>query len=217
MKPVTINQLGDWYQEFPSFWESPGTNNIVKAISSEYQRYKVYPEPQNIFKAFELCQYKDIKAVILGMDPYNDGNATGLAFGVNTPKINPSLRKIKDAIETEVYDGLLLEYDYSLEYLARQGVLLLNSALTVKHGIPGSHMHIWQGFIKSILVFISIHKEDVQWFLWGKNAQEYKPYIYNDTIKMNIFEAEHPAYAARQGRPWITNNQFKNTKHIIQW
>ena len=156
MKPVTINQLGDWYQEFPSFWESPGTNNIVKAISSEYQRYKVYPEPQNIFKAFELCQYKDIKAVILGMDPYNDGNATGLAFGVNTPKINPSLRKIKDAIETEVYDGLLLEYDYSLEYLARQGVLLLNSALTVKDGIPGSHMHIWQGFIKSILVFISI-------------------------------------------------------------
>jgi uracil-DNA glycosylase len=216
MKPETINQLGDWYQEFPSFWESPGTNNIVKAISSEYQRYKIYPEPSNIFKAFELCQYKDLKAVIIGMDPYNDGNATGLSFGVNSLKINPSLRKIKDAIETEVYNNLLLEYDYSLEYLARQGVLLLNSALTVKHGEAGSHSKIWADFTKSLIVQISVHREEVLWFLWGSHAKEFKQYIY-PSPETPIFEAEHPAYAARQGKPWNSNNQFINTNHIIKW
>ena len=60
MKPTTITQLGDWYQEFPKFWESPGVNDIIKYISKEYQLHKVYPEPSNIFRAFELCQYKDL-------------------------------------------------------------------------------------------------------------------------------------------------------------
>jgi|694.fasta_scaffold70622_7 uracil-DNA glycosylase len=216
MKPTTITQLGDWYQEFPKFWESPGVNDIIKYISKEYQLHKVYPEPSNIFKAFELCQYKDLKAVIIGMDPYNNGNATGLAFGVNTISINPSLVKIKQAIEREVYNNLLLEFDYSLEYLAKQGVLLLNSALTVRHGLAGSHSKIWADFTKSLLVQISVHREDVLWFLWGSHAKEFKQYIY-PSPETPIFEAEHPAYAARQGKPWNSNNQFINTNHIIKW
>jgi len=213
MKDSTKQQLGDWYTMYPNLWDSDMVEKVTKQISAEYHSKIVYPEPKNIFKAFELCQFSNVKAVILGMDPYNDGNAIGLSFGVKAANINPSLRKIKEAIEDECYDGLLLEYDYSLEYLARQGVLLLNTALTVRKGEAGSHMQIWHEFTKNFMMQLSVIKP-VTWFLWGRNAQEMEQHIYSDNP---IFKAEHPSYAARNGRKWITNNQFKETKHIIKW
>lgn len=213
MKESTKKQLGDWYSEFKPFWESPGMNEIIQQITQEYKNYKIYPEPQNIFKAFELCPFKSLKAVILGMDPYNDGQALGLAFGVNSLKINPSLRKIHEAIERECYNGLLVEFDYTLEYLAKQGVLLLNTALTVREKQPGSHMKIWEPFTQGLLALISC-KKDLIWFLWGKHAQKMRDFIYGEP---EIYFAEHPSYAARLGRPWETNGQFYKTNHIIKW
>lgn len=213
MKESTKLQLGDWYTEFKPFWNSPGMNEIIQEITKEYQTKTVYPEPKNIFKAFELCPFSSLKAVILGMDPYNDGQALGLAFGVNSTKINPSLKKIHEAIEQECYNGLLVEFDYTLEYLARQGVLLLNTALTVRKGEPGSHMKIWEPFTQGLLALISC-KKDVIWFLWGKHAEKMKDCIYG-TPEMYI--TEHPSYAARHGRPWLTNGQFYKTQDIIKW
>lgn len=215
MRKETVEQLGDWYQRFPKLWKSSGVNQIVKTISVEYQKYVIYPEPKQIFRAFELCQYNDIKGVILGMDPYSNGSATGLAFGVKSELyINPSLVKIREAIEKEIHNGLCLDFDYSLEYLANQGVLLLNSFLTVRRRSPGSHRTVWSDFTKGFLTQLSIVKPDLLWFLWGRDAQSFKQYIYPTP---NIYEAEHPAYAARNSRPWITNNQFEKTKHIINW
>lgn len=213
MKDSTKQQLGDWYTTYPNFWESELVEQVIKQISSEYHTKRVYPEPNKIFRAFELCQFRNIKAVILGMDPYNDGNAIGLAFGVGGHSVNPSLRKIREAIEDECYDGMLLEFDYTLEHLAKQGVLLLNTALTVRHGEAGSHMEIWSAFTKRFIEQLSVIKP-VTWFLWGKNAEAMKQYIYTDNP---VYIAEHPSYAARNGRKWITNNQFKQTKHIIKW
>lgn len=213
MKETTKQQLGDWYTTFENFWNSKTTEQVINNISQEYKNYKVYPEPLNIFKAFELTQFKDLKAVILGMDPYNDGAALGLSFGVKGIKINPSLRKIHESIEKECYNGMLLEFDYTLEYLAKQGVLLLNTALTVREKEAGSHMKIWEPFTQSLLPLIS-QKKDIVWFLWGKHAESMKQFIYGSPA---MYVSEHPSYAARLGREWKTNEQFYKTQDIIKW
>src|SRR5690349_17413659 len=146
MNDYNKNLIGDWYNTLgEKFWESEGLTKLGSLLSVEYQKYKCYPEPQNIFLAFNKCQYKDLKFLIIGQDVYPGGEGTGICFGIDhnkTIKIPPSLEKIYKAVEKECYDGFLVEFDYSLEYLCRQGGLLLNSSLTVRKGIPGSHNYI---------------------------------------------------------------------------
>lgn len=145
----------------------------------------IYPEIYRVFRALYMTGPEDVRVVILGMDPYTDGNAVGLCFSVPTGgRINPSLRNIYKELENEGYSK---ERNGSLVHWAKQGCLLLNTALTVEKGNTGSHIELWSKFTEMLLGYIN-EKKDVIWLLMGKNAIEYK----ND-VKRTIIMSSHPS------------------------
>lgn len=174
-------------------------NNVVAKLPALYKNKIVYPEYKSIFRAFKLCPYKELKVVILGMDPYNDGAATGLAFGnrQDTKKLSPSLQVIKNCLEDRDPDSNR-PFDVTLESWAKQGVLLLNSSLTVAARNPGSHSMIWRKFIASFLKGLGEWQTGIVYVLMGEQAKTFKPYIgkFND-----IIECRHPSFYARTNTP----------------
>lgn len=163
---------------------------------------KLCPSPKNIFKAFRICPYKNLNTVILSMDPYpQEGVATGIAFGNSseTPEnqLSPSLNVIKEAVINYEVPHSNIEFDNSLESWARQGVLMLNSALTCEVGRVGAHLSIWRPFIQKLMKNISNSDSNLVFVLFGRQAQEFSPFI-NDKVHYVIKEF-HPAYYARKG------------------
>lgn len=160
------------------------------------------PSPKDIFKAFRVCPYKQLHTVILSMDPYpQKGVATGIAFGnsTDTPedKLSPSLKIIKEsAINYELLHNPI-EFDNSLESWAKQGVLMLNSALTCEVGKVGWHIDIWRPFMQKLVKNISDSDYNIVFVLFGRRAQELRPFI-NDKVH-HVIEEFHPAYYARKG------------------
>ena len=150
------------------------------------------PKRENIFRAFEITNFSDLKIVILGQDPYHGGNqANGLAFAVNeNNKTPPSLRNIFKEIKNDLNIDPLTSKD--LESWASQGVLLLNSSLSVKLGIANSHSKLgWELFTNKILKEISLMKNKVVFVLWGNFAKKKEFLI--DTKKHLILKAPHPS------------------------
>ena len=134
-------------------FESPGFKKILGTLREyEKQGKRIYPDKKNHFRAFQMTDPKTIKVVVIGQDPYPDGSATGLAFGnaADKPLLSPSLDIIWQELEEE-YDTLELDFDQTLEEWAQQGVLLLNTALTVEHKRIGSHTELWRPFTKTVL------------------------------------------------------------------
>jgi uracil-DNA glycosylase len=146
---------------------------------------KLFPPTEKIFRAFEFFPPSDLKVVILGQDPYhNEGSATGLAFqdgleGSERP-LRPSLRNIENK----------LGHKMDFEYTAKNGVLWLNTALTVEEGKPNSHKYIWKPFTEALIKEINTI-DGVIWVLWGGNALGYKHLITNETHQFVI--SSHPS------------------------
>lgn len=162
---------------------------------------KLCPEYPSIFRAFELCTYDDCKVVFLGQDPYpQKGVATGVLFGnkLGTVELSSSLEIIKEGcVNYEIPHGPI-EFDITLESWAKQGILMINSALTCEVGRVNSHAMMWRPFISKLLKNLSKHETGIIYVLFGSQAKTFKPYInkdYND-----IIEVEHPAYFARTGQ-----------------
>lgn len=158
------------------------------------------PSIRNVFKAFELCSYRDCKAIFIGQDPYPQrGVATGILFGnsKDTPenKLSPSLDIVKEAaINYEIpHYGVI--FDQTLESWAKQGILMVNSALTCELNKVGSHVMMWRPFMTKFLKSMSENNPGIIYVLFGKQAQTLKPYINQRTN--HIIEVEHPAYFAR--------------------
>lgn len=175
------------------------------------------PSLPNVFKAFRLCSYKDCRVVFIGQDPYpQKGVATGILFG-NSPetpeeKLSPSLKVIKESVINFEIPHNIVTFDNSLESWAKQGVLMLNSALTCEMNRIGSHVNQWRPFIGSFLRNLSKHNSGLVYVLFGKQAQTLKPYInekYND-----IIEVEHPAYLARQNQR-MSSDVFTEVNNIL--
>tara|TARA_B100000482_G_scaffold64415_1_gene45014 strand:- start:420 stop:1097 length:678 start_codon:yes stop_codon:yes gene_type:complete len=161
---------------------------ILNEISNDK---KISPNLNNIFKAFEYCSFSSTKVVIFGQDPYFQKDvANGLAFSVEPNKPLPaSLKNIYKEIESDV--GALSNNDGYLKSWADQGVLLLNSALTVEVGKPGSHSKIgWQDFIFEIVKIIN-KKKNIVFILWGNDAKKYIKYI-DKEINL-ILSSSHPS------------------------
>ena len=145
-------------------------------ITYTRQSKTIYPESQDIFKALKLCPYGQVKVVIIGQDPYYDGTADGLAFsykdGLKFPKGKKSLDIILEEIERDCYDGFNLNKDYQLDYLAKQGVLLLNSILTVFKGKPASHKDLgWENFTDAVIISQIMEPSRKVFMLWGNEAK----------------------------------------------
>jgi len=177
----------------------------------------IYPDSMNYFKSLKLCSYMDTKVLIMGLDPYNLGQADGLSFSVsddNVVKIPPSLKIIFDAIEESIYGGFKVEQDWNLERWARQGVLLLNRYLSVERGLTESHNWIgWHLFTNSIISFLSVKEQPVVFLLFGKKAQEVAKLIKHP--QHLVIQCEHPAVAAYHKRSWKHNECFLETNKFL--
>ncbi|MBL6693374.1 MAG: uracil-DNA glycosylase [Proteobacteria bacterium] len=178
--------------------------SIKKSILSDNKHGKsIFPYPKNYFKAFELCSFKDLKVVILGQDPYHTpGVADGLAFSSGIDSyMPPSLRNIFLEIESDV--GIRNKI-VSLEGWAKQGVLLLNSYLSVQEGEPLSHAKIgWEIFTNKVLIEAS-RKCNVVFMLWGSYARSKKDILKGENL---ILETTHPS-------PLSAHRGFFGCKHF---
>lgn len=161
------------------------------------------PALPNVFRAFKLCPYNKCRVVFIGQDPYpQKGVATGVLFGnsKDTPedKLSPSLQVVKEsAINFEIPHNIIT-FDQTLESWAKQGILMINSALTCEVNKIGSHVNQWRPFVSKLVKNLSYRETGLIYVLFGKQAQTLKPYIderYND-----IIEIEHPAYFARTNK-----------------
>jgi len=188
-----------WQKALESFFETEEFVRLSEFIKQEYRAKTIYPEFVNIFRAFDLTPISQVKVVILGQDPYHGGQANGLAFAVkNRVKIPPSLRNIYKEIEME-FGNDFEETDFgkkrlemNLENWAKQGVLLLNTILTVVHEKPASHRNIgWEKFTDLVIKKISDNQESVVFMLWGNFAKNKKTLI--NSQKHLILEAAHPS------------------------
>lgn len=186
-----------WKAALAEEFEKPYFSSLVRCLHAEKAEGKVvYPPGRMIFKAFELTPVEKVKVVILGQDPYHGpGQAMGLSFsvpdGIPAP---PSLKNIFKEIESDL--GLRMSGRTNLEKWAEQGVLLLNSILTVRGGEAASHSSIgWQQFTDAVIRYISGNLEGVVFLLWGNYARSKKALI--DTSRHHVLEAAHPSPLAR--------------------
>ena len=182
-------------------------------LKSEYQNHKIYPDMYDIFNALKWTAYKDTKVVILGQDPYHEVNqAHGLAFsvkvGVNIP---PSLLNMYKELHNEL--GLYIPNNGYLEKWARQGVMLLNSSLTVREGLANSHRNKgWEIFTSSIIERLNERDDPVIFLLWGNNAKEKNALITNQ--KHYVLTAAHPSPLSAS-RGFFGCGHFKKTNELL--
>lgn len=195
---------------------------LTKCLTITEGRIKIYPNPENLFNAFDKMDLKDIKVVILGQDPYHnkeihDGvkipQAMGLSFSVDKRfKLPSSLKNIfKNLIKYKHIDNMPNNGD--LSSWAKQGVLLLNSALTVQHGHPNSHANTWKPFTDSIIEYISDNCENVVFVLWGSSSLSKLNLIDTDKHKVSI--SSHPS-GLSCNKPMKQYPSFMNTDHFTK-
>lgn len=177
--------------------------NLKKILEQEYGKYTVFPKKSDIFKSLKLTEYEDTRVVILGQDPYHDDNqANGLAFSVNDGiKLPPSLVNIYKEIESEYQ--CKVNRRGNLEYLARQGVLLLNTVLTVRAHNANSHKDMgWEIFTDKIIEKLNEREDPVIFVLWGNNAIKKEKLINKE--RHYVLIAAHPSpLSAYRGFFWL--------------
>ena len=177
----------------------------LNTINKLYKSTPCTPDYNSIFRAFTMTSRRDCNVVILAQDPYpQKGVATGLAFGNNEDgSTSPSLEVLMEASGIE---------DKTLESIAKQGVLLLNSSLTCKVNEPTSHSLIWRPFISKFLKNMSEIETGIIYILMGETAKSFEPYIgkYN-----HILKCSHPAYYART-KTKMPNTVFIKTNQILK-
>ena len=168
---------------------------LMGFVSDEYQinENSIFPSRENIFRAFEACPFEHVKVVILGQDPYpTKGHAHGLCFSIeeDVKPFPKSLVNIFKEIESDLNQPI--PANGSLVRWAKQGVLLLNTVLTVKEGQAGSHMNKgWEQFTDAVIQILSDQKEDIVYLLWGSKAQEKGKNI--DSLKNCVLTSVHPS------------------------
>ncbi len=188
---------------------------LKEEIDKRYETTTVFPEKQNIFKAFSLTKLDNLKVVILGQDPYHGfGQAQGLAF--STPaniKNPPSMQNILKEIQSDLGKKSICE-DGDLTPWAKQGVLLLNTILTVEEAKPKSHHNLgWEVFTDNIIKYISDNCKDTIFILWGSPAISKTKLI--DRKKHHILTAPHPSPLSSY-RGFFGCKHFSQTNNILK-
>lgn len=197
--------------------------NIVKFVNKVYKEKTIFPPKARILSALDITDYNDVKVVILGQDPYHGiGEANGLAFSVNDGvKIPPSLKNIYKELHDDL--GVEIPNTGNLESWAKEGVLLLNSVLTVEKDKPASHKNIgWETFTDSIIKKLNERDKPVVFILWGNFAKSKKELITNP--KHLVLTSSHPSpfsvnYGFFGSKPFSKTNEFLRRNGIkeIDW
>ena len=212
-------EISGWDKLFKSFIFSSEFDDILTKLWSLSQEDKRFTPPlKQVFRAFEECPYDKLQIVIIGQDPYPQlGVADGIAFSCsNTDKLQPSLKYIHDEVNRTLYAGNPISTDLDLKGWANQGVLMLNTALTVEVGKIGSHYDIWKPFTAYLLDGLNNYKSDLVYVYMGKKAEEWSDITSDNNIK---FFLKHPASAAYNGSKWDSNNVFMEIQKykVITW
>lgn len=208
----------DWDIVLDSMFKSDEFNILMDKVKKEYDNYECYPLYNDIFNALKLTSYKDTKILILGQDPYHgQGQAHGLSFSVKeNVKLPPSLQNIFKELYNDI--GITTYNCGNLTPWTKEGVLLLNSILTVRKDKPASHKNIgWEYFTDYIIQKLNQKETPVVFILWGNYAREKKKYINNN--KHLIIESVHPSpFSARNGffgsKPFSKSNEFLKKNKI---
>ena len=202
-------QFNDWMKVINS--------SILFKVLNQINPENICPKKEDVFKAFTLCSLRDCKVVFLGQDPYpQKGVATGILFGnsLDTEELSPSLQIIKEAvIDYTKPHNYPIEFDNSLESWAKQGILMINSALTVEVNKIGSHTAMWRPFISNLLETLSNYQLGIVYVLFGQQAQTFKPYI--NPSGNYILKENHPAYYARTGTR-MSSDIFKEVNKCLK-
>ena len=210
-----------WREALSDEFEKKYFKTLEEILDQEYQQYVIYPNKENIFEALNLTDYSDVSVVIIGQDPYHNPNeAHGLAFSTEISKFPASLKNIfkelKDDLGISRNIGNLTDW-------ARQGVLLLNTVLTVRKNQPGSHKKIgWINFTDQIIQTLNQREDPIIFILWGDYAISKEKLITNH--RHYILKSAHPSpLAAYRGffgsKPFSKANRIlkENNKEEIKW
>ena len=189
---------------------------LRRFVESERDNYTIFPERGDVFTAFKLTEFEDIKVVIFGQDPYpNKGQAMGLAFSVYPGvKFPPSLRNIFKEIKSE-FNISRDPLTGDLSYLANQGVLLLNPILTVREKAPLSHDNkLYKELFKDIISKIEENDNPIVYLLWGGKSHKYEKYITNPNHK--VIKTNHPSPLSANRGGWFNSNCFIDANEFLK-
>ncbi len=181
-----------WKNLLADEFEKPYFAQLVSFVHSEYATHRIFPRGSNIFRAFDKCPFDKLKVVIIGQDPYHgEGQANGLCFSVNPGvPFPPSLQNIFQEVSNDT--GAPIPADGDLDRWAEQGVLLLNSVLTVRAHQAASHAgHGWEQFTDAVVQAIDRNKQNIVYMLWGSYAQ--RKGAIADPARNCILKAVHPS------------------------
>lgn len=210
-----------WHVKMQPFIESEACDNIYKFLKAESKRGKnIAPLSLNVYRCFIETPLDELKAVMLGMCPYHslrNGQpvADGLLMGCSvTGQLQPSLEQFYGGIERELYNGLNLKYDKTpnVAYLANQGVLMFNAALTTEINKAGSHIALWEPFTKYVFEEI-LATTGVPVIYLGKDAAKYQKYAPPFSYS---FVVSHPASASYKNSEWDTEGVFGKVNRILK-
>jgi len=204
-----------WQQPLQPEFDKPYFVKLAEFLREEYSTQRIYPLGRLMFNAFDKCSFDDTRVIVLGQDPYHgEGQANGMAFsvadGITKP---PSLINIFKEIQDDL--GKTMPKSGNLERWAEQGVMLLNSTLTVRAGQAGSHQNKgWETFTDAVIKLISEEKQHVVFLLWGAYAQKKGAVI--DTSKHLVLTSKHPSPMAAQWGGWFGNKHFSQANNYLK-
>jgi uracil-DNA glycosylase len=203
---MDVRIAASWKSHLSPEFEKPYFLQLIEFVKTAYNEGTVYPPGKEIFKAFDSCDFEQVKVVIIGQDPYHGpGQANGLCFSVRDGvRMPPSLVNIFKEIHADL--GKPMPASGDLDRWARQGVLLLNATLTVGASAPGSHQNKgWETFTDAVIQSISDQKENLVFLLWGSYAQKKGEVI--DRSRHLVLMCAHPS-------PFSADRGFFGCKHF---
>lgn len=208
-------EFASWNEFFKDIQNEEFCESLNKFLNKEYQEHVCYPPRELLFNAFRLTPLDKVKVVIVGQDPYHEpGQAMGLSFSVPEGiKVPPSL--------INIYKEIALEYNCNmnfnsgdLTYLAKQGVLMLNSILSVRaHQALSHNIEEYRMFLARVLEVLDQQKQPIVYLLWGGPARKLKTYLHNPSHL--ILECIHPSPLAANHGGWFGNNHFKKANEYL--
>lgn len=189
---MDVKMAQDWKTLLQGEFDKPYFEQLTHFVRKEYSTTRVFPSGANIFRAFDKCPLEELRVVIIGQDPYHDERqANGLCFSVNDGvPFPPSLQNIFTEVHNQI--GCPLPSSGNLDRWAEQGVLLLNSVLTVRAHTPASHANRgWERFTDAVVAAIAARKENVVYMLWGSYAQRKGSIV--DPTRNCVLKSAHPS------------------------
>jgi uracil-DNA glycosylase len=203
----------DWKSILKSSLASDNFQKLSNRVADAYSNETVYPPQEQLFQAFQLCSYQDTRVVILGQDPYHGpGQAHGMSFSV--PQACPFPPSLKNIFKELYADLGLMRVSGDLSDWAAQGVLMLNTSLTVRAGEAGSHAKLgWLEFTKAVLKALNSHEKPIVFLLWGNHAQQFSSLLSDP--KHLMLTSAHPSPLSANRGGWFGSRHFSKTNDFL--